>query len=90
LELFGDAATKLCLRETNGKNEGLLRAYKEVEFLKPVYAGDTVEATATIVKIGNTSRTMNFIAKKLKPTRQVVCRAIGTVVVRSGIFANPA
>lgn len=81
LELFGDAATKLCLRETGGGNEGLLRAYKEVEFLKPVYAGDTVEATATILKIGNTSRTMKFMAYKGRP-KKLACRAVGTVVVR--------
>ncbi len=81
LELFGDAATKLCLRETRGRSEGLLRAYKEVEFLKPVYAGDTVEATATIIKIGNTSRTMKFRAYKLRPKRILVTKAIGTVVI---------
>lgn len=78
LELFGDAATRLCLRETSGKNEGLFRAYSSVDFLKPVYAGDVVEATATIVKIGNTSRTMKFSAKKGK---QVICLAVGTVVI---------
>lgn len=81
LELFGDAATKLCLRETGGKNEGLLRAYKEIEFLSPVFSGDTVEVTATIIKIGNTSRTMKFVAKKLRPKNRIVARAIGTVVI---------
>lgn len=81
LELFGDAATELCLRETNGKNEGLFRAYKEIEFLKPVHAGDTIEATATIIKIGNTSRTMKFVAVKTQPQKTVVCTAVGTVVV---------
>ena len=82
LELFGDAATKLCLRETAGKNEGLFRAYKEVEFLRPVFAGDTVEVTATIIKIGRTSRTMRFVAyKRTRRVRQVVSRAVGTVVV---------
>lgn len=82
LELFGDAATKLCLRETGGKNEGLLRAYKEVEFLSPVHVGDTVEAIATIVRIGNTSREMKFQAFKIRQKKKLVCRAIGTVVVR--------
>lgn len=81
LELFGDAATALCLRETRGRDEGLFRAYAEVEFLKPVYAGDTVEATATIVKVGRTSRTMKFVARKIKPWREIVCRATGTVVI---------
>lgn len=89
LELFGDAATALCLRETGGKNEGLFRAYSSVEFLKPVYAGDTIEATATIVKIGNTSRTMKFVAKKMRPKRGgLVAKAEGTVVVASPV-RNP-
>ena len=81
LELFGDAATKLCLRETGGKSEGLFRAYKEVEFLKPVHVGDTIEATATVTQIGNSSRTMSFTATKIHPRRQVVCTATGTVVI---------
>lgn len=83
LELFGDAATKLCLRESRGKDEGLFRAYSEVEFLKPVYAGDTVEAIARIVKIGNTSRTMKFVAYKTRPKLVLVSRAVGTVVLPS-------
>jgi acyl-CoA hydrolase len=82
LELFGDAATKLCLRETRGVNEGLLRAYASVDFLRPVHAGDTVIATATIIKIGNTSRMMSFVARKLKPKKEIVCRAVGTVVIK--------
>ena len=84
LEFFGDAATKLCLREAGV--EGLLRAYREVEFLRPVFVGDTVEAMAKIVKIGKTSRTMKFWCSKRRPQRQIVCSALGTVVIpqRSG------
>lgn len=78
LELFGDAATELCLRETKGKKEGLFRAYEVVDFLKPVYAGDTVVVTATIVKVGKTSRRIKFVAKK---GSQTLCTAVGTVVV---------
>jgi 3-aminobutyryl-CoA ammonia-lyase len=78
LELFGDAATALCLRETRGRDEGLFRAYHSVDFLKPVHAGDTIEAVAKIVRIGNTSRGMEFVAKK---KGAVVCRALGTVVI---------
>jgi 3-aminobutyryl-CoA ammonia-lyase len=81
LELFGDVATALCLRETRGANEGLFRAYESVEFLKPVYAGDTIEAIATITSIGKTSRTMKFVAVKTRPRRELVSRAIGTVVI---------
>lgn len=78
LELFGDAATKLCLREAGV--EGLFRAYKDVDFLAPVYSGDTIEATATIIKIGNTSRTMKFVAVKNR-SKKTVCQAVGTVVI---------
>jgi len=81
LELFGDAATALCLRETRGRDEGLFRAYQRVDFLHPVRAGDTVIATATVVKIGNTSRTMKFQAVKTRPRRTIVARAVGTVVI---------
>lgn len=81
LELFGDAATNLCLRETQGRNEGLFRAYASVEFLKPVYAGDTIEVTARITRIGNTSRTMRFLARKTRPRQGLVAKALGTVVI---------
>ncbi|MBI4374062.1 MAG: 3-aminobutyryl-CoA ammonia lyase [Deltaproteobacteria bacterium] len=83
LELFGDAATALCLRETRGKDEGLFCAYSSVEFLKPVYAGDTVEVTATITQVGYTSRTMKFTAYKTKPKRVLINKAFGTVVLPS-------
>ena len=81
LELFGDAATALCLRETRGRDQGLFRAYQSVDFLEPVRSGDTVLATATIIKVGHTSRTMKFIALKVRPRRVIVAKATGTVVI---------
>jgi len=94
LQLFGDVATELCIR--NDGDEGLFRAYDSVEFLAPVYAGDFVEAEGEIVSAGNTSRKMRFEARKVivpvalpgndsaaevlaEPV--VVCRASGTCVV---------
>lgn len=94
LELFGDVATELLIQHDG--DEGLFVAYSNVEFLKPVYAGDYIEATGRIVKVGNTSRTMEFEAKKvIRPLKgdaiaesaaelmaqpEVVCRATGTCV----------
>jgi 3-aminobutyryl-CoA ammonia-lyase len=92
LALFGDVATELLIR-TDG-DEGLFRAYDQVEFLAPVYAGDYIEAEGEIVKVGNTSRTMKFEARKvIRQTPQVndsaaeviepaivVARASGTCV----------
>ncbi len=93
LNLFGDVATELLIK--NDGDEGLFRAYTEVEFLAPVYAGDFIEAVGKIVKTGNTSRTMEFEARKVIAPRTdisdsacdvleqpiVVCRAKGVCVV---------
>jgi 3-aminobutyryl-CoA ammonia-lyase len=66
LGLFGDAATELCIL-TDG-DEGLFASYADVQFKSPVKAGDVVEATATVVRTGRRSRTVEF-------TLMVVCRA---------------
>ncbi|MBL4937444.1 3-aminobutyryl-CoA ammonia lyase [Clostridium sp. YIM B02515] len=93
LQLFGDVATELLIR--NDGDEGLFRAYDNVEFLAPVYAGDYIEAEGEIIECGKTSRKMRFEARKVivplpyindsaadvldEPV--VVCRATGTCVV---------
>jgi 3-aminobutyryl-CoA ammonia-lyase len=93
LQLFGDVATELLVRHDG--DEGLFRAYDQVEFLAPVYAGDYVEATGEITRVGRTSRVMRFEARKVISPRPdlsdsaadllaepvVVCRATGTCVV---------
>ena len=93
LALFGDVATELLIR--NDGDEGLFRSYDSVDFLAPVYAGDYIEATGEITKIGNSSRKMTFEARKVIAPRTdispsaadvleepvVVCRASGTCVV---------
>ena len=66
LGLFGDAATELCIR-TDG-DEGLFAAYDEVRFEAPVRAGDVLEVTATVDRVGRRSRGVAF-------TALVVCRA---------------
>ncbi len=66
LGLFGDAATELCVR-TDG-DEGLFAGYGSVEFTAPVRAGDVLEATATLTRVGRRSRDVEFTAR-------VVCRA---------------
>lgn len=94
LELFGDVATELLI-QLDG-DEGLFVAYDNVEFLKPVYAGDYLEARGRLTKIGNTSRRMEFtVHKVIRPLKgegyaesaaevlaepELVCRASGTCV----------
>ena len=94
MELFGDVATELAIRQDG--DEGLLAGYESVVFLKPVYAGDFLEVTGRVVKVGNTSRRCEFEVKRyavprydisdsaadLLPEPEVVTRAVGTFVVR--------
>ena len=63
LELFGDAATELLIRLDG--DEGLLASYEKVEFLAPIFVGDYIEVVGRIIKIGNTSRKVEFEAKKV-------------------------
>jgi 3-aminobutyryl-CoA ammonia-lyase len=93
LQLFGDVATELLIM--NDGDEGLFKAYENIEFMAPVYAGDYIEAVGEIVHVGNTSRKMTFEARKVIVPRPdindsacdvleepvVVCRATGICVV---------
>lgn len=93
LQLFGDVATELLIIQDG--DEGLFCAYDKVEFLAPVYAGDYIEAVGEISQVGNSSRQMQFEARKVIAPRTdisasaadvleepvVVCRAHGTCVV---------
>jgi 3-aminobutyryl-CoA ammonia-lyase len=65
LALFGDVATEVCIR-TDG-DEGLFASYSDVQFRAAVRAGDVVEVTATVTRVGRRSRTLDFVAR-------VVCR----------------
>ena len=66
LGLFGDVATETCIR-TDG-DEGLFASYADVQFRAPVRAGDMVEVTARVVRLGRRSRELDLEAR-------VVCRA---------------
>jgi 3-aminobutyryl-CoA ammonia-lyase len=89
---FGDVATALLI--AHDFEEGLFRAYESVDFLAPVRAGDYVEVTGVMERIGNRSRTLGFTAYKIiealpqKPgaarllkTPVLVAKARGTCIV---------
>jgi 3-aminobutyryl-CoA ammonia-lyase len=65
LGLFGDVATEACIR-TDG-DEGLFASYQDVQFRAPMRAGDVLEVTATVTRVGRRSRVMDFACV-------VVCR----------------
>jgi 3-aminobutyryl-CoA ammonia-lyase len=93
LAMFGDVATELCIRTDS--DEGLFAGYASVAFEAPVRAGDVLEATAVLTRVGNRSREVEFTARVLcraAPERSasaadvlsepvVAVRARGTVVV---------
>ncbi|GAA3539873.1 hotdog domain-containing protein [Kribbella ginsengisoli] len=93
LGLFGDVATEVCIQADG--DEGLFASYSDVQFLQPLRAGDVVEVKATISRVGNRSRELEFVATVVCRGRTdlsesaaevlaeplVITRATGTVVV---------
>jgi 3-aminobutyryl-CoA ammonia-lyase len=61
LAAFGDVATEMCIR-TDG-DEGLFASYSDVQFRAPVRAGDVIEVEATLVRVGNRSRELEFAVR---------------------------
>ena len=95
LGLFGDVATELCILLDG--DEGLFASYSDVQFHAPVRAGDCIEVTAELVRVGTRSREMAFrllvvargtpgrgeSAAELLPEPLVATTATGVVVVPS-------
>jgi len=96
LGLFGDVATELAIRADG--DESLFASYSDVQFRAPVLAGDVIEATATVTRIGRRSRDLAFEARvvcRAEPERGdsasrvldealIVVTATGTIVVPAG------
>lgn len=80
LGLFGDIATDICLHHDG--DEGLFAGYSTVTFHQPVRAGDVLEVTATISRLGNRSRTLDF-------TAHVVTRSLADGTARGQVLAEP-
>jgi 3-aminobutyryl-CoA ammonia-lyase len=81
LGLFGDVATEVCIR-TDG-DEGLFASYSDVQFTAPVQAGDLVEISATVSRVGTRSRELRFEAR-------VVCRARPEVSASAAEVLDPS
>ncbi len=93
LSLFGDVATELCIR-TDG-DEGLFASYSDVQFLAPLRAGDVVQVSAMVSRVGRRSRELTFEATVISRSRPeisesaaevldpalLITTAVGTVVV---------
>jgi len=87
LGLFGDVATEVCIR-TDG-DEGLFASYSDVQFKAPVRAGDVVEVTAEVVRVGSRSRTIDFTATVIARGRPDVSES-AAVILDEPIVATTA
>jgi enamine deaminase RidA (YjgF/YER057c/UK114 family)/acyl-CoA hydrolase len=93
MEVFGDLETEIALIE--GGDEGLCAGYDMVEFLAPLRVGDYIEATATVVERGRSSRRLYCEIHKVRsvdehgrdnspPEPVLAARASVTIVVGTG------
>jgi 3-aminobutyryl-CoA ammonia-lyase len=90
LAAFGDVATEICIRLDG--DEGLFASYDDVQFKAPVRAGDVLEISGTVIKMGTRSRKITFevrvvcrgtsgSAAEVLAEAIVATTAVGTVVV---------
>lgn len=95
IELVHDVATELCIRHDG--DEGLFAGYSNIEFLMPVRAGDFLEVFGEIIRVGASSREMDFRITRYATARpdisgsaadllaepEIVLVARGTCVVKA-------
>lgn len=67
-DFIGDVETELMI--LNDGDESLCLGYENVEFFEEVYVGDEMDFTATLVKVGNTSRTCKIQTFKVATLKQ--------------------
>jgi len=80
LACFGDVATEVCIR--TDRDEGLFAGYADVAFLAPVRAGDVLEVSARVVRVGRRSRELEFEAR-------VVCRGTPELGASAAVVLEP-
>jgi 3-aminobutyryl-CoA ammonia-lyase len=57
-DFWGDAETEIMI--LNDGDESLCLGYNDVRFYEDIYVGDQIDFKATLVKVGNTSRTLKL------------------------------
>jgi 3-aminobutyryl-CoA ammonia-lyase len=76
-------------------DEGLFASYSDIQFTAPVRAGDVVEVTATVTRVGRRSRELTFTSHVVSRGRpdmgeskaeqlaepELAVSAVGTIVV---------
>ena len=88
MKLFGDVATEMCIR-TDG-DEGLFASYSDVQFLAPVRAGDVLEISCTLTRVGSRSRTIDLAVRVVARGEPTAERPGGAAVLDQPLLATTA
>ena len=86
IHIFGDAATEISIKYDG--DEGLFLRYNEIEFFESVYVGDYIEVYGELIAVGNTSRKMEFFAKKTIATRPDRCASAADYLEEPVLIAH--
>lgn len=88
LGLFGDVATEMCI-VTDG-DEGLFASYADVQFREPVRAGDVVEVTCEVTRVGTRSRELSFAVRVVARGATTEAQPGAAVVLEPPLLATTA
>ncbi|HYH35768.1 MAG TPA: hotdog domain-containing protein [Nocardioides sp.] len=88
LGLFGDVATEMCIL-TDG-DEGLFASYSDVQFREPVRAGDVLEISCEITRVGRRSRELAFAVRVVARGAATDSRPGAAEVLEAPLLATTA
>lgn len=88
LKLFGDVATEMCI-VTDG-DEGLFASYSDVQFKEPVRAGDVLEISCTLTRVGSRSRTLDLAVRVVARGEPTQARPGAASVLAEPLLATTA
>lgn len=88
LKLFGDVATDLSIGLDG--DEGLFASYSEVQFRAPVRAGDVLEVSCELVRVGTRSREIELAVHVVARGAATAERPGAATVLAEPILATSA
>lgn len=89
VDFWGDVGTELAIRLFG--DESLFLGYENIRFTAPVFAGDFMEYTGWIEKVGNTSLTCKFEAYKyIELARDPACANSAANVLKEKVLCGEA
>lgn len=88
LGLFGDVATEMCI--VTAGDEGLFASYADVQFREPVRAGDVLEISCEVTRVGTRSRELSFAVHVVARGAATPARPGAAAVLAEPLLATTA